>query len=83
MWKVREMDRKEKNDSTKEVWKHDVKRWETERDSAKYDHRKPRWKKPKMPPVEKGAPKPKVSDFVDESEEEDDMDNEENEQRWD
>jgi len=27
-----------------------------------------------MPPVEKGSPKPKVSDFVDESKEEGDMD---------
>jgi hypothetical protein len=31
-----------------------------------------------MPPVEKGGPKPKVSDFVDESEEEGNMDNKEN-----
>ena len=82
VWKVREMDRKEWNDSMKGVWKQDVKWWEAERDSAKYDHRKPRWKKPKMPPVEKGPPKPKISDFVDECEDEggkDNMDEAENE----
>ena len=78
MWKVREMDRKERNDRVKGIWKQDVKRWEAERDSAKYDRRKPRWKKPKMPPVEKGSPKPKVSNFVDESKEEGNMDEDEN-----
>jgi hypothetical protein len=62
--KVREMDRKERNDALKAEWVKDVKRWEVERDSAKFDRRKARWTKPKMPAMEKGDPKPKVADFA-------------------
>ena len=64
VWKVREMDRREKNTLDKEGWKTEVKKWEVERDSTKYDKRKPRWQKPKMPPMEKATIKPKLSDFV-------------------
>lgn len=64
VWKVREMDRREKNTLDKEGWKTEVKKWEVERDSAKYDKRKPRWQKPKMLPMEKATIKPKLSDFV-------------------
>jgi hypothetical protein len=69
-WKVRNKDRLERNTVVKAGWMSEVRRWEMERDSAKIDRRKPRWTKPKMPPIEKAVPKPKVSDFVDESEEE-------------
>ena len=55
-----------------------MKKWEVERDSAKYDKRKPRWQKPKMPPMEKAAIKPKLADFVgvdDDVDEEEDGEN--------
>jgi hypothetical protein len=68
VWKVREMDRKERNSALKSGWINEVRRWEAERDSAKYDQRKPRWTKPKMPAMEKAVPKPKVADFEEESE---------------
>ena len=38
VWKVRKMDAKERNDSIQTAWKQDVKWWEVERDSAKFDH---------------------------------------------
>ena len=72
------MDRKEKNTLDKEEWKADVKKWEVERDSAKYDKRKPRWQKPKMPPMVKATIKPKLTDFVgvdDDVDEEEDGEN--------
>jgi hypothetical protein len=67
VWKVREMDRKERNGALKSKWEEDVRKWEVERNSAKYDHRKPRWTKLKMPAMEKLFPKPKVADFEGES----------------
>ena len=69
------MDAKERNDGIQTAWKQDVKQWEVERDSAKFDCQKPRWMKPKKPLGEKIPPKPKVFDFVDGSEEEGNMDN--------
>lgn len=83
-WKVRKIDVKERNDGTQTAWKQDVKWWELERDSAKFDRQKPRWMKPKKPLGEKVPPKPKVSNFVDKSEEEggmDNMDDDKNEDR--
>ena len=68
VWKVREMDRKEQNSALKLEWEKDVRKWEVERNSAKSERRKPRWTKPKMPAMEKPIPKPKVADFVEESE---------------
>jgi len=68
VWKVREMDRKEQNSVLKLEWEKEVKKWEIERNSAKCERRKPRWTKPKMPPMEKTIPKPKVADFVEERE---------------
>jgi hypothetical protein len=69
-WKVRNSDRLERNAGARADWTREVRIWETERDNAKVDQRKPCWKKPKMPPTEKGVPKPKVSNFDSESEEE-------------
>ncbi|KAF8059865.1 hypothetical protein FPV67DRAFT_1424886 [Lyophyllum atratum] len=69
IWKVREMDRKKKNDAQKAEWARDVRKWEVEKNRAKCERQKPRWTKPKMPPAEKAAPKPKVADFVEESDE--------------
>jgi len=71
VWKVRNSDRLERNVSARAAWTREVRLWETERDNAKVDRRKPSWKKPRMPPVEKITPKPKVSDFGGRSEEED------------
>ena len=71
VWKVKNADRLERNNGIRESWKEEIRRWETERDTAKFEKRKPGWTKPKLPPTEKAIPKPKVSDFVDESEEED------------
>ena len=72
VWKVRNSDRLERNEGIRERWKEEVRRWETERDTAKFEKRKPGWTKPKLPLTEKALPKPKVSDFVGESDEEDD-----------
>ncbi|KAF8151381.1 hypothetical protein B0H34DRAFT_755546 [Crassisporium funariophilum] len=74
IWKVRNADRVERNVEAKASWKREVKRWEIERDNAKFEHKKPRWNKPKMPLTENAAslPKPKVSDFVDGSKDEGD-----------
>jgi len=72
VWKVRNADRLERNDRVRAGWKDEVRQWETERENAKFEKRKPQWTKPKMPPTEKAIPKPKISDFVDENEEEDD-----------
>jgi len=74
IWKAREDERKEINATYKEQWHKEVKKWEIERDSAKFDKRKPRWKKPKMPTMQKAIIKPKIAEFVeaiDEDEEED------------
>ncbi|KAF8162543.1 hypothetical protein BJ912DRAFT_864635 [Pholiota molesta] len=72
IWKVREVDRKERNSTLKSQWTVEVRRWEVERDSAKFDQRKAHWTKPKMPTMEKAVPRPKVSDFEQESEASDD-----------
>jgi len=76
IWKVCEMDRKGQNADLKSGWDEDVKKWTIERDNAKYDRRKPRWMKPKMPTMEKALRKPMVADFnpEDESSEEDEQD---------
>jgi len=58
-------------------WAKEVKKWEVERDSAGSGQRKPRWNKPKMPSMERALPKPKVSNFVEDSEEEEEGDKEE------
>jgi hypothetical protein len=63
IWKVREIDRKERNAVLKSGWDEDIKRWIAERDDAKKDHHKPRWSKPKMPVMEKALRKPMVVDF--------------------
>jgi len=64
VWKVREMDRKDRNGKLKSGWEADVKKWTVERDDAKNDCRKPRWTKPKMPMLEKALQKPLLIDFV-------------------
>ena len=74
VWKVREMDRKARNGEVKAGWVKEVKNWGVEKDSAKTDHWKPRWNKPKMPSMEKALPKPKLCDFAEESEEEEEND---------
>ena len=63
IWKVRETDRKAQNTILKSGWDEDVKKWTVERDNAKYERRKPRWTKPKMPAMEKTIRKPMVADF--------------------
>ena len=74
VWKVREMDRKARNGEVKAGWVKEVENWGVEKDSAKTDHQKPRWNKPKMPSMEKALPKPKLCDFAEESEEEEEND---------
>jgi DDE superfamily endonuclease len=76
VWKVREMDRKGHNAELKGKWEEDVREWGIERDSAKTDRRKPRWTKPKMPPMEKALRKPLLADFAvqDSESDEDDED---------
>ncbi|KAF8269102.1 hypothetical protein EI94DRAFT_1533840, partial [Lactarius quietus] len=74
-------DAKERYSEAIEVWKAGwakaVEIWGIEKEWAKNDQRKPGWNKPKMPSMEKALPKPKVSDFAGESEEdEEDEDNE-------
>lgn len=77
IWKVREMDQKEQNAVLKGGWDKDVKKWTVEQDNAKYEHRKPRWTKPKMPTMEKTIWKSMLADFNTEepgSDEDDDDD---------
>jgi hypothetical protein len=64
VWKVREMDRKECNAALKGEWEAGVREWGVERDDAKKDRRKPRWTRPKMPPMEKALRKPLLADFA-------------------
>jgi hypothetical protein len=68
VWKVREVERKERNGELKSELVKEVKRWEVERNRAKCERSKPRWVKPKAPTMEKPTPKPKVADFEEESE---------------
>ncbi|KAF8256637.1 hypothetical protein EI94DRAFT_1641876, partial [Lactarius quietus] len=76
VWKVRKMDRKAQNGEAKARWVKAVEIWGIEKECAKNDQRKPGWNKPKMPSMEKALPKPKVSNFAGESEEdEEDEDN--------
>ena len=78
VWKVREMDRKDRNGTLKSGWEAEVKVWSDERDDAKCNHRKPRWTKPKMPTMEKALHKPLLADFIvqkDSKEEEEDDEN--------
>ncbi len=58
-------------------WAKEVEKWEAKRDSARSGQRKPRWNNPKMPSMERALPKPKVSNFVEGSEEEEEGDKEE------
>lgn len=64
VWKVQEMDRKECKAKLKGRWEDKVKEWGIERNNAKCDHRKPRWIKPKMPPMEKALCKPLLANFI-------------------
>jgi hypothetical protein len=75
IWKVRGMDRKERNAVLKGGWDKDVKKWTVERDNAKYERRKPRWTKPKMPVMEKAIRKPMLADFSTEDSDSDEEDN--------
>ena len=79
VWKVREMDWKARNAEVKAGWVTEVKFWGIERETAKTDRRKPGWNKPKMPSMEKALPKPKVSNFAVDGEEDEDEEDEEEE----
>ncbi len=78
-WKIREADRKDRNDALKAEWAEDVRKWEVEKNRAKCERKKPRWTKPKMPTMEKAIIKPKVADFMEESGGEEDIDEDEDE----
>jgi hypothetical protein len=88
-WKVLEVQQKVRNNALLKEWEKDMRKWQEERESTKYDHQRPRWKKPRKPKVEKMIPKPKKANFVvdsnsdgvglDEEEEEDEVDTEEEE----
>jgi hypothetical protein len=80
IWKVREMDRKQRNVTLKSRWDKDVKAWNVERDNAKFDRRKPRWTKPKMPAMEKATRKPALANFTPENPSSDDDDDDEEEE---
>jgi hypothetical protein len=67
------MDRKGRNGALKSEWEKEVRNWEVEKNRAKCDRRKPKWTKPKMPAMEKSIPKPKVADFAEESEGDEEM----------
>ncbi|KAH8982739.1 hypothetical protein EDB86DRAFT_3050740 [Lactarius hatsudake] len=77
VWRVREMDRKERNSRAKARWVKEVEDWEVERESARSGQRKAGWNKPKMPSMEKAVPKPRVSDFEESNEEEEEGEGEE------
>ena len=44
-----------------------MKAWNVEHDNAKFDRRKPRWTKPKMPAMEKATRKPALANFTTEN----------------
>jgi len=56
--------RKERNVKITETWKRDVVLWEAERDSRAREVGRPRWNKPKRPPLEKAMKKPLKKNFV-------------------
>jgi len=68
-WKKHEKRRKERNEEIRGQYRVAVEKWETERNRVKAACQKPAWKKPKMGPIEKGIPRPKIPD-TEESEEE-------------
>ncbi|KAG9101529.1 hypothetical protein FS749_006099 [Ceratobasidium sp. UAMH 11750] len=57
-WKEKDNERIKRNQERAERWKDDVNAWNTEKEFAKLEKRKPRWLKPSKPKVEKGSPKP-------------------------
>lgn len=59
-WAVEEQERKSRNDAITAKWKNAVAEWVVERDLAKEEHRRPRWKKPVRGPVERPIPRPKA-----------------------
>ncbi|KAF8257132.1 hypothetical protein EI94DRAFT_1818905 [Lactarius quietus] len=63
-WKAQESSRKERNTQLKVEWEVEVKEWNAERDSAKLEHWKPKWMKPRMPAMEKAHCKPLLADFT-------------------
>ncbi|KIM37167.1 hypothetical protein M413DRAFT_13522 [Hebeloma cylindrosporum] len=73
--KVRKMDIKERKEAIQRAWKQDVKWWDIEWDSAKFDCQKPQVDKAKDAPSGEVFLKPTVSNFGDGSEDEGDMDN--------
>ena len=77
------MDRKERNGTLKSEWDNDVRKWEVKRNHAKCERRKPRWTKPKKPTVEKPIPKPKVANFREDNEGEEEMEGVEEEEDFD
>jgi hypothetical protein len=59
-WRRDEEKRVKENEAVLMAWKVEVAEWEAERDIARTEHRKPRWKKPTRPKVQKQAPKPHI-----------------------
>ncbi|KAG8708095.1 hypothetical protein FRC08_000110 [Ceratobasidium sp. 394] len=57
-WNVLDQARKDRNCERTEAYKQELDAWEIERELAKVEHRKPRWRKPVKPKAEKAAPKP-------------------------
>ncbi|KAG8712307.1 hypothetical protein FRC09_020010 [Ceratobasidium sp. 395] len=60
-WKEDDEKRAKRNQERAEEWKEEVNAWEIERDVAKAEKRKPRWRKPVKPKAEKAAPKPTLT----------------------
>ncbi|KAF8264065.1 hypothetical protein EI94DRAFT_1490813, partial [Lactarius quietus] len=63
-WKSQESSWKEQNTQLKVEWEVEVKEWNAEQDSAKLEHRKPKWMKPRMSAMEKAHCKPLLADFT-------------------
>jgi hypothetical protein len=80
IWKVREIDRKQRNGTLKSRWDKDVKAWNVERDDAKIGHRKPRWTKPKMPAMGKATRRPTLAYYTTENPSSDEEEEEEEEE---
>lgn len=59
-WNKLEEDRKAEKASKTAQWKEEVSKWEVERDLAKLEKRRPRWKKPTLGKFPKATPKPKM-----------------------
>ncbi|KAG0700691.1 hypothetical protein DFH29DRAFT_1000931 [Suillus ampliporus] len=57
-WKIEEIERKERNWTTRAIFEAQKAEWKAEQDLAKLEKRRPQWNKPKMGAIEKPVSRP-------------------------